>query len=74
MSPDERHVVLDKPLCLEEGQKYEITLTFDQYDVNNPEPKASILIDSVRNPTQPKERAVTIAAKFVLYILQYLSI
>ena len=50
MSPDEKHVVVDQPLCLEEGQRYEIVLTFDQYDNKTPEPKASILIDSVSPP------------------------
>ena len=32
MSPDQKHSVVPGPLCLEEGQRYEIVLTFDQYD------------------------------------------
>ena len=47
MSNEQRYVVLDKPLCLEEGKRYQIKLTFDQYDETNPDPKASIRIDSV---------------------------
>ncbi|XP_040566371.1 laminin subunit beta-1 isoform X1 [Lepeophtheirus salmonis] len=35
------------PLCLEEGKRYEIKYLFDQYDTNNPDPKANILIDSI---------------------------
>lgn len=47
MSPDQRHTLVQGPLCLEEGKRYEILLSFDQYDDANPDRKASILIDSV---------------------------
>jgi hypothetical protein len=43
----QKHTVAPNPLCLEEGQRYQIKLTFDQYDANNPDPKSSILLDSV---------------------------
>ncbi len=38
---------LPEQLCLEEGQRYQIKLTFDQYDANTDDPSASILVDSV---------------------------
>jgi hypothetical protein len=50
MADGERHSVVERPLCLEDGKRYQIKLTFDQYDKINPQPKASILIDSVRKP------------------------
>ena len=45
----QKHTQVPHPLCLEEGARYQIKFTMDQYDVNNPDSKSSILIDSVRN-------------------------
>ena len=48
MNPDSTYTeIVDPPLCLEEGQRYKIQLTFDQYDAGAPNPGANILIDSV---------------------------
>ncbi len=47
MSPDKPYTEIEPPLCLEEGQRYQIKFTFDQYDPATPDPKANILIDSV---------------------------
>ena len=44
----QKHTQAPDPLCLEEGAWYQIKFTIDQYDVNNPDSKSSILIDSVR--------------------------
>ena len=44
----QKHTVAPDPLCLEEGARYQIKFLIDQYDVNNPDSKSSILIDSVR--------------------------
>ena len=41
-------VQLENPLCLEQSQRYEIKLTFTQYDPSQPQ-GAKILIDAVRN-------------------------
>ncbi len=46
MSPDRKYSIVDPPVCLEEGQRYEIILTLDRYQ-DMPEQKANILIDSV---------------------------
>ncbi len=32
MSPDQKYAVVDHPLCLEEGQRYEIVVSLDRYD------------------------------------------
>lgn len=47
MANNERHTVLASPFCLEEGQRYQVKLSFPQYDQAAPDPKASVLIDSV---------------------------
>lgn len=47
----QKHTIAPDPLCLEEGARYQIKFTIDQYDVNNPDSKSSILIDSVRMNT-----------------------
>lgn len=47
MPSQQRHTIVGNPVCLEEGQRYQIKLTFDQYDPNTPDPKSNILIDSV---------------------------
>lgn len=49
MDSRQKHSTIIPPLCLEDGKRYQIKLTFDRYDENNPDPKASILIDSVKN-------------------------
>ena len=47
MDPGTKQTVLDTPLCLEEGKRYQIKLISDQYDPAAPNPKAAILIDAV---------------------------
>eukprot|EP00094_Tigriopus_californicus_P009037 TCALIF_08711-PA protein Name:"Similar to LanB1 Laminin subunit beta-1 (Drosophila melanogaster)" AED:0.08 eAED:0.08 QI:0/0.86/0.81/1/0.86/0.87/16/623/1807 len=47
MPNNQRHTIVGNPVCLEEGQRYQIKLTFDQYDPNTPDPKSNILIDSI---------------------------
>ena len=47
MDNRQKHATLNTPLCLEDGKRYQIKLKFDQHDPNSPDPKASILIDSV---------------------------
>ena len=41
-----KHVQLMQPFCLEKNQRYEVKITFLQYDPNAPQ-GAKILIDSV---------------------------
>ena len=48
MSPDALYTTLTPKFCLEEGKRYQIKLTFDRQDLSTPNPKATILIDSVR--------------------------
>ena len=47
MDSRQKHATVSTPLCLEDGKRYQIKLKMDQYDPNSPDPKASILIDSV---------------------------
>ena len=47
MSPDNLFTEIVPPFCLEEGKRYQIKLTFDQYDDAKSDPKSNILIDSV---------------------------
>ena len=47
MSPDKPYTDVVPPFCLEEGKRYQIKLTFDQFDPAKSDPKANILIDSV---------------------------
>ncbi len=54
MAPDKTYTEITPPLCLEEGQRYEIKFTFPQYDPAAPDPKANILIDSVSTTTRLK--------------------
>jgi hypothetical protein len=51
MSPDQMYTDVLPPFCLEEGKRYQIKLTFDQYDDAKSDPKSNILIDSVSSPT-----------------------
>ena len=48
MAPDKPYTEIVPALCLEEGQRYQLKFTFDQYDPGAPDRKANILIDSVR--------------------------
>ena len=43
-----KHVQLQQPFCLEKNQRYEVKLTFTQYNPSAPK-GAKILIDSVSN-------------------------
>ena len=47
MSPGRLYTDIAPPFCLEEGQRYQIKFTFDQYDPAKTDPKANILIDAV---------------------------
>lgn len=47
MQPDNSFTEIPNPICLEEGQRYQLKFTFDQYDPGAPDPKANILIDSI---------------------------
>jgi hypothetical protein len=47
MSPEKMYTDIAPPFCLEEGQRYQIKFTFDQYDPAKNDPKANILIDAV---------------------------
>ena len=49
MTPDKLYTEIAPPFCLEEGQRYQIKFTFDQFDPAKTDPKANILIDSVTN-------------------------
>ena len=46
------HTQLQQPFCLEKNQRYEVKLTFTQYNPSAPK-GAKILIDSVSNTTAP---------------------
>ena len=47
MSPDQLYTEITPPLCLEEGQRYELKFTFDHYDPAAPSISHNILIDSI---------------------------
>ena len=46
-----KHTQLQQPFCLEKNQRYEVKLTFTQYNPSAPK-GAKILIDSVSNYNQ----------------------
>jgi hypothetical protein len=47
MPPDTKQTTITPSLCLEEGKRYQIKFTFNQYDPATPSPNAIINIDSV---------------------------
>ena len=54
MPPDTKQTTITPSLCLEEGKRYQIKFTFNQYDPATPSPKAIINIDSVCLIALPK--------------------
>ena len=47
MLPDTLHTIIEPTICLENGKRYQLKFTFDQYEDGSPNTKASIYIDSV---------------------------
>ena len=41
MTPDKLYTEIAPPFCLEEGQRYQIKFTFDQFDPAKTDPKAN---------------------------------
>ena len=54
------------PLCLEEGQRYQLKFSFDQYDSGSPDPTKSILIDSVSTFNLPNNFLAKILQTFLI--------